>query len=309
MKVIYQKLLFSIKSALPKSGKTIWWLLKIILPISLLVSLLHYFGIIAWMATFLTPAFTFIGLPGESAIVFITSIFLSLYAPIAVMATLPLDIREITILAIMCLISHNMFVETSIQKKTGSSYAVMFLLRIITSFIAAYLLNLILPLHMGNAQSVEKGIIHPDIFSMLIYWAKSAAGLTLKITLIVTGLMILQQIMKEFNIMHFLSKTFAPLMRVFGLSRESSFLWFVAQILGLTYGSAVMIEQAENKEISREDANLLNYHIAINHSLLEDTLLFVAIGVPVLWITFPRILLAMIVVWTVKYILAKKKQN
>jgi hypothetical protein len=202
-----------------------------------------------------------------------------------------------------------MFVETSIQKKTGSSYAVMFLLRIATSFIAAYLLNLFLPDHMGNSTAVEKEIIHPDISSMLIYWAKGAAGLSLKITLIVTGLMILQQILKEFNIMQFLSRTFAPLMSVFGLSRESSFLWFVAQILGLTYGSAVMIEQAENNEIKREDANLLNYHIAINHSLLEDTLLFVAIGVPVLWITFPRILLATIVVWVVRYFSTKKSEK
>jgi len=94
-----------------------------------------------------------------------------------------------------------------------------------------------------------------------------------------------------------------------GLTVESSFLWFVAQTLGLTYGSAVMIEEVENKEISLESAGLLNYHIAINHSLLEDTLIFVAIGVPVLWITIPRIILAMIVVWTVKLLTIRKKNK
>jgi hypothetical protein len=89
-------------------------------------------------------------------------------------------------------------------------------------------------------------------------------------------------------------------MRVLGLSRETAFLWLVAQILGLAYGSAVLIEAVERNEISAVDADRLNHHIAINHSLLEDTLLFVAIGVPAAWITFPRIVLAMAVVWGVR---------
>jgi len=310
MKIIYQRLLSSVKLALPKSAKTILWLLKIILPISLAVSLMHYFGIITFMATYLEPLFQLIGLPGESAIVFLTSIFLSLYAPIAIMATIPLEMREITILALMCLITHNMFIETSVQKKTGSSYTVMFLLRLFTSFLAAWLLNLMLPEDMGKSQIVEKAVIHTDLTSMLIHWAKSAGGLILKIVLIVTGLMMLQNILKEFKIMEMISKTFAPMMKIFGLSENCSFLWFVAQITGLTYGSGIMIEQAENKEISKKDADLLNHHIAINHSLLEDTLLFVAIGVPAFWITFPRIFLAIAAVWIARFIyfmIRKKK--
>ncbi len=302
MKTTYQRIHSSIKLALPKSAKTIIWLLKVILPISLIVSLLHHFGVIAFIAIYLEPLFQLIGLPGESAIVFLTSFFLTLYAPIAIMATLPLEMREITILALMCLITHNLFIETSIQKKTGSSYPVMFFLRLFTSFLAAWLLNLMLPEDMGKSMVVEKAIIHPDILSLLIHWAKGAVGLIIKIVLIVTGLMILQNILKEFKIMEMISKTFAPMMKIFGLSKDSSFLWFVAQITGLTYGSAIMIEQTENNEISRKDSDLLNHHIAINHSLLEDTLLFVAIGVPVFWITIPRILLAMVAVWTAKLV-------
>jgi len=302
MKSISKRLYTCFLSALPKSGKTVWWLLKIILPISLAVSLLQYWGIIAQMASILAPVFSLIGLPGESAIVFISSIFLSLYAPIAIIATLPLDIREITILALMCLISHNLIVETAIQKKTGSSALIMFFLRIGTSFVAAFILNLLLPENPGSSQSIQKSFIFADINEMLKYWLIGASWLVLKITLIVTGLMILQNILKEFSIMNLLSRIFAPFMRIMGLSNESSFLWIVAQILGLTYGSAVMIEEVERKEITPYDANLLNYHIAVNHSLLEDTLLFVAIGVPAGWIIAPRFALAIVVVWSVRAI-------
>lgn len=290
----------SIKSALPKAGKTIWWLLKIILPVSLLVSLLQYWGIIAGMATLLSPLFSFIGLPGESAIVFISSIFLPLYAPIAIISTLSLEMREITILALMCLISHNMIVETAIQKKTGSSATGIFLVRIITSFAAAYILNLLLPLQSGISHMAQKEMINNDIISMLGNWITNSGLLSIKIALIITGLMVLQNILKEFYILNFISKTFAPLMRFMGLSDDSSFLWFIAQTLGLTYGSAVLIEEVERGEITKRNANLLNYHIAINHSLLEDTLLFVAIGVPAGWIIGPRIIFAIALVWTLR---------
>jgi hypothetical protein len=292
-----------------KSQKTIWWLLKIILPISLLVSFLQYWGVIAYFAVFLKPFFSIIGLPGESAAVFISSMFLPLYGPIAIISTLSLTIREITILAIMCLISHNLFVETAIQKKTGSSFWIMFSLRLVASFTAAFIFNLILPEHLGASHAVQKTLEFGNIYDMLLNWVKNAGYLSLKIALIIAGLMTLQSILKEFNLLTIISKIFAPFMRIMGLTDESSFLWFVAQTLGLTYGSAVMIEEVENKEITKESANLLNYHIAINHSLLEDTLLFVAIGVPAGWIMFPRIILAMIVVWSVRLISVTIKKD
>ena len=300
MNTVYKRIYNSSTSAFPKAGKTIWWLLKIILPISLIVSFLQYWGIVSLIASFLSPAFSLIGLPGESAVVFITSIFLPLYAPIAIITTLPLDLREITILALMCLISHNLFVETAVQQKTGSSALIMFFLRLSTSLIGAFILNLLLPEHIGSSHTIQQSIVFPNVQDMLYSWMISAGLLSLKISLIITGLLILQNILKEFNILIVIARTFAPLMRLLGLSRDCSFLWFIAQTLGLAYGSAVSIEAVESKTISLRNANLLNYHIAINHSLLEDTLLFAAIGVPVGWIVAPRFILAILVVWSVR---------
>jgi spore maturation protein SpmB len=309
MNTITRRLFDSSLAALPKAFKTIWWRLKIILPISLAGSFLQYWGVIDQIAVLLAPVFSVIGLPGESAIVFISSLFLSLYAPIAIMATLALDMREITILALMCLITHNMPVETAVQKNTGSSAITMFFLRLCTSFVAAFALNFLLPEQLGPAHITEKVIVFDNVPDMLLNWMTGAGWLVLKITLIITGLMILQNILKEFNILTVISKVFAPLMRIMGLSTESSFLWLVAQTLGLAYGSAVMIEAVERKEITPHNANLLNYHIAINHSLFEDTLLFVAIGVPAAWIMAPRLILAILIVWGVRALIRLKKKK
>lgn len=295
------RLFTCIRKAIPKATKTIVWLLKLMLPVALLVSFLQYWGVIDWLAQYLSPVFTHIGLPGSSAIVFITSLFLPLYSVLAVIATMTLGMREVTILAIMCLISHSLIIETAVQKRTGSSVLNMLVVRIGMSFIAAVLLNWLLPTTgFGVSHSTEHIVQLTSVQDVLFVWFKTSILLIIKVSAILYGLFILQNILSEFQWLDSISAFFAPLMRIFGLSRQVSFLWFVAQTLGLAYGSAVVIEQVEKGVVTRKDANMLNYHIAVNHSLLEDTLLFVSIGVPVLWIVVPRIGLAFLLVWLIQ---------
>lgn len=54
---------------------------------------------------------------------------------------------------------------------------------------------------------------------------------------------------------------------------------------------------ARQGKLTGTEADLLNYHLAISHSQLEDPLLFAVLGLPVVWLIVPRILLAFIVVW------------
>jgi len=231
----------SILEALPKAQATIIWLIKLILPISLGVTILMHLGVIEYISNHLSPVFKIIGLRGEAAIVFLTSVFLTLYAPIAIIATLSLNMREITILATMCLISHNVFIESAIQQKTGSSGIVMFTVRIITSFVSAYILNLLLPHQMGS-EIIHSANIKTLTFQQLLFsWSIDSIHLTIKMSLIIISLMILQSIMKEFKFIHLISKTLTPFMKLLGLSKNSSFLWIISQLIGLTYGSAILI--------------------------------------------------------------------
>ncbi len=73
-------------------------------------------------------------------------------------------------------------------------------------------------------------------------------------------------------------------------------------VLGISYGSAVLLELEERGLITKEEANDVNYHLIMNHSLLEDTIVFALTGISVFWIVSTRVLFAMIVVWTHKLI-------
>jgi hypothetical protein len=286
------------RRALPKSGKTCLWLLKIILPVSLVVRLLQYSGLLERFSALLEPVFSIIGLPGETAIVFITSIFSPLYAPVALITSMALGVREATILALMCLVSHNLIVESSVQAKTGSNFWEMTLLRLLMSFVIAWVLNGIMPRgDWGTIGVSVSAALYDNLLDVFVLWFLSSMKLVLTIVVIVTSLMILHHILEEFNLMRGLSKMLTPLMKVFGLPADTAFLWLVGNLVGLAYGGAIMVEQVEQKKLTFKNGNLLNYHLALSHSLLEDTLIFVAIGIPVLWIILTRLAFAMIAVW------------
>lgn len=284
--------------AVPKALKTAWWIIKMTVPISLAVTLLHHLGVLHVIAEYLNPVFRVMGLPGESALVFISSVLLNIYAAIAVIGTLALNMREITILALMCLISHNLIVETAIQKRTGSSAGRIVATRLISSFIAALFLNWVLPADLASVTGVlkETGSSLP-LDRLLLSWAEGSLLLSVKIILIVWGLMFLHEFFDEFGLLKYPVKILAPWMRFMGLSESTSFQWFVAYVIGLTYGAAIMFEEVDSGRLPLKDANFLNQHLAVSHSQLEDTLLFVSIGVGVLWITVPRLVIALAVVW------------
>ena len=289
---------------MPKAWKTCLWLLKIILPISLAVRLLQYSGLLAKVSVWFEPMFSHIGLPAESAVVFLTSIFSPLYAAIALIASMGLTVRQLTILALMCLIAHNLPVETSIQGHTGSRWWWVIVLRISSAFIVAFLVNQIMPYgsfdtvvrHYQTAESCQ------SIAEVIRLWLFSSLRLIGLILVIVTSLMVFHYLLEEFRLMDKISRPLSPLMRLFGLPADCSFLWLVGNLVGLAYGGAIMVEQIEANKLSRSEGDYLNHHLAISHSLLEDTLIFVALGVPLLWIVVPRLAFAFIVVWSKRFV-------
>jgi spore maturation protein SpmB len=285
--------------ALPRSWKTTRWLIKITIPVSFGVFLLDFTGILATISLYTAPVFQYAGLPGEAALVFFTSIFTNIYSVIAIISMLGLPVREGVILATMCLISHGFIIESVVLRKTGSNLWRMLGLRLVMSFVAALLLNLILPQFGGFVRGgIEKE--HLQFLPALSAWFWLMLRMSLKILVLVTLLMIMQKAFEEFGILGLITRLLKLMMKIFGLSPEVSFGWFVGNAVGLAYGSAVLIEQVNEGQVTRKQADLLNHHLSVSHSQLEDPLLFYAIGLPILWLMWPRVILAIIAVWVRK---------
>lgn len=287
-----------IRGAWPPAKKTIFWLLKMMIPISLAVRLLQFWGVVDWLAQVFSPLFRYVGLEGNAAIAYITAAVNTTYAGVAVMTGLDLTLRQATIVSLMMLISHALPIESTVNRLTGSSFFQMFVLRIFMAFVAAAYLNWVLPpmnepfglLHQESGQST--------LTVLLLNWAQSMLKMAVMVAAIIFGLMVLQQFIEKFQLMPKLSHSLRPLMHIFGLPENTAYMWLVGNILGLSYGGAVTKNLIDSGEITKEEANSVNYHLIMNHSLLEDTAVFAAAGISPFWIISTRLLMAMLIVWT-----------
>ena len=298
IKQIKPLLFDSLRPALRTTG----WLLKIMIPISLAVCLLQYYGVIAWCAQWLNPLFCHIGLPGASSIAFLTGATATTYAALAVMMSMELTMRQATIIAIMVLICHALPLECTVNKKVVSKPFRMAFLRIAGALLAAVYLNLVLPELSKAFSSLTLSADEASLSAVLQGWMLSSVKLTAMIFAIIYALMFVQRLMERYGLMQKLVEPLAPMMVFFGLPRNAAYLWLVGNVLGISYGSAVMVQLEEEVKISREEANEVNYHLIMNHSMLEDTLVFASAGVSALWILTTRLLFALLLVWSRKAI-------
>lgn len=297
---VYHPIVSCCRETLPKAWTTAIWFLKIMFPVSFFVLILDYFGIMQYLSSYATPLFEWLGVPGSAALVLLTSILTNIYTVIALLASLDFTMRETVIMAVMCLISHNFVVETVVLKKTGSSALWMMVLRLTASIVMACILNWILPSMQGT---MALSTVQKLSFSETFYrWMIDSAYLACKVIVIISVLMIIQRLLDRSGILKHLSLLLKPIMKSMGLPCNCAFLWLVGNTLGLAYGSAVMLDDTAQGKLTHRERDLLNHHLALSHSQLEDPLLFAAIGCPIGWLLFPRLLIAILVVWIVRLV-------
>ncbi len=299
---LWGRLRNALASGAKKALSTILFLIKIMVPTSLVVALLGWSGILQVIAGYLSPLMRLVGLPGQAALVCLSSALLNIYSAIAVMGSLSLSLRDATILALMCLTAHNMIVETTVMKSAGSSALKMVFLRLGASIVFGFILNLILPQSMAETVfSAGMGVEQKAFWTMMGGWGLSTLKLVIKVTLYVVVIMLTQSVFQEFKIIDFLSKLLSPFMKIFGLPAEASFMWIIINIVGYSYGAGIIKAEYEAGKMKKQDGDLFNHHAAICHSLMEDTILYAALGVGVFWLTVPRLLMAAAVVWIERF--------
>lgn len=296
-----------VKSATPRALSTIWWILRITTLVSFIMFVLKYTGILNWISALVSPLFQYFGLPGDAAMAYVSGYFINVYSAIAVISTLEFTAREITILGTMVLAAHAMFIETALQHKTGSPSAYVFILRTIGSILLGVILNLILP---GRPEITATGAlslagipffdIQGHLGLMFWDWFKGMAKLAVMMFCLIYTLNIIQRTLYELGIMEIISRILRPLLRVFGLADSTSFIWIVANVSGISYGAAAILDELDRGKITTREINLLNTHIGISHSNLEDLTLLTSVGGACGVMLLARWALVIILVWALR---------
>lgn len=305
--IFHEVVLLGFKEGLKASLKII----KIMVPISFLVEVLKYIGFVKLLGSLVSPVIKSIGLSGETILVLISGYFINCYSAIAVMTTLPITLKEITILSTMVLICHTLPIELMIQKKAGGSYFGILFLRVFSSIFIGIVLNLVIPntdkfMNIPNITSISKEV---NSFKMVMIGWISSNVVILKIVLINIVISIFYKLLVRFHIVEKISKFLKYIMFIFGLSEQVAFLWIITNVIGLMYGASILIEFHDKKMMNEIDLKKLNISIATCHSLVQETANFITLGSPIIFLIIPRLIVSIISVWVYNLFLQLRNMN
>jgi len=280
------------------------WMMKIVLPVSLLTALLEWSGWLRQLDFLLTPAMGLLHLPAAAALPLLIGMLANIYGGIAAMVLLPLTEGQMTLIGVFLLMAHNLIQEGIIQGQSGIHPLKATLFRIITAAVTVMIIGPWVagapaapPAAPAAAVALPPVIPLPD---MLQQWLRTTLILCGKIFLIIMGIMTLLETMKFLDWIKHIVRIFSPLLRVMGLDAQMGLLWMTAIVFGLAYGGAVIVEEAKAEHLSKDELEILHLSIGINHSMVEDPPLFISLGLSPFWLYIPRLVVAVVTVHLIR---------
>lgn len=285
--------------------KTAWTLGEIIFPITLLLTILQFTPVLPWVTKAIAPLMQLIGLPGEAAIPLVLGNALNLYAGIAGILSLEMTVKEVFILAVMLSFSHNIFIETGVALRVGVRLWVVLVVRFGLAILSAVLINW---LWKGGGEIAQYGVIQSSAATpegwgeILVLGLQKASSGVLQLALIVIPLMIIIQYLREKGYMAKLSDRMGPLTRVIGVQQNAASTLVAGLVIGLAYGAGVMIQAVQEDGVSKKDATLVFIFLVACHAVVEDTLIFIPLGIPILPLLIIRLVTAFVLTIAVAYV-------
>ncbi|MDO8226858.1 hypothetical protein BHT94_17395 [Bacillus licheniformis] len=290
--------------------QTTWTLGKVIFPVTLLVTLLQHTPVMDWLVRLITPVMGLFGLSGEAAIPLVLGNMLNLYAGIAGILTLDLSVKEVFILAVMLSFCHNLIIESTVAAKVGIRIGIILAVRIGLAAVSAIVINLI---WHGGQETAQYGFIAakgaaPDGWLGMLAEALMKAGLgVLQLAAIVIPLMIIIQFLRDLGWLHRFSRWLSPFTQLLGMNKNTSMTMVAGLTIGLAYGAGVMIKAVEDDGVSRRDMTLAFIFLVACHAVVEDTLVFIPLGIPVWPLLLIRVTTAVLLTMAIAHTWKKWK--
>jgi hypothetical protein len=297
MIIASEKLKRSVKGGLKKGWEGFVWMVKIIFPVSFFTALLGYSGLLNALNFVLEPAMGALNLPSIAALPIVVGLLAGLYTGIAAMVVLPLTIDQMTLIAVFLMASHNLIQEGIIQAKSGLGGLKATLVRLVASVVTVMVISQFLD-NGSTAAAGTAGTLSGTLpfLVMLKAWFLATLSLFVKILIIIIAIMILLEIMRNYNIIEYIVKILNPFLKILGLEKKVGIMWLTAVVFGLSYGAAVIVSETKNGSFTRAELENLHLSIGINHAIIEDPALFLSFGLNPFWLWVPRFMAAIVAV-------------
>lgn len=255
---------------------------RFLIPIVVIVKILEESGLIPWLSLPMRPIMELIGLPAELSLAWISCMLVSMYSGLMVLISLTphlpeLTTAQMTVFGVLILIAHSLVLEVRIAGQCGVSMPFQFVLRFASGILAAFLLHLLLD---GFGLLQEKAVIALAVEPTQSWgaWCLQQIKALGQMYLIICAVMYLQRFLDAFHISDFMGKILGPLLRILGISPKAVSIVIIGFTMGLLYGSGILIKNAQNRTLSRQDILCAISLLGLAHALIEDTLILTLIG-------------------------------
>jgi len=279
-----------------RGWRSFFWIIRIVIPVSLLTTILQWSGWFGEIEFLLKPLTAAINLPPEAVLPIISGMFVNLYAAIAAMAAIPFTADQLTLIAVFSLICHNLIAEGIIQHKSGLNIIKASLIRFGAAVVTVIIVS---QFFSGTSQSVilsESTVTNIPILELLKDWSLDTLFLLMKILGIIMGIMIILEFSESKRWSEYYLILFRPLMKVLRLSERTTLLWMTSIAFGLSYCGAIVVDEAKKGVLTKEELESLHISVGINHGMVEDPALFMVMGLNPFWLFVPKLAMAIIAV-------------
>jgi len=123
-------------------------------------------------------------------------------------------------------------------------------------------------------------------------FVSGSVDLLVRVFLIVVPIMVALEVFEGTRGFRVVVRGWAKIVRLVGLDERSAAPTLVGFLFGLAYGGGVIVRDVRRHDLPRRQVFIMSVFLSMVHAIVEDSLIFIALGASIFWVVVYRIVWA-----------------